>query len=62
MICEQSLLGVIHNNSHVSLREIQRDIGISRSTAQRIVKAAKYYLHVMLVQKISEDDYVNRLV
>jgi len=58
-----TVLGVIHNNPHVSLRAIQRDIGISRSTAQRIVKAAKYHpYHVILVQEISEDDYVNRLV
>jgi len=57
-----TVLGVIHNNPHVSLRAIQRDIGISRSTAQRIVKAAKYHpYHVILVQEISEDDYVNRL-
>lgn len=57
-----TILAAVHLNPHISLREIEAEIGIPRSTAQRLLHAAKFNpYHVTLVQSLSGDDFANRV-
>lgn len=50
-------LGMIHLNPHYSLRDIQRDLGVPRSTVQRLLKSVKYHpYHITLNQALTEED------
>ncbi|EZA60790.1 hypothetical protein X777_13803 [Ooceraea biroi] len=52
---------MVHLNPHVSLREIERTVGIPRSTASRYLKAAKYHpYHITLNQALTENDHRER--
>ncbi|EZA55151.1 hypothetical protein X777_05281 [Ooceraea biroi] len=54
---------MVHLNPHVSLREIERTVGIPRSTASRYLKAAKYHpYHITLNQALTENDHRERLL
>ncbi|EZA51149.1 hypothetical protein X777_10422 [Ooceraea biroi] len=54
---------MVHLNLHVSLREIERTMGIPRSTASRYLKAAKYHpYHITLNQALTENDHRERLL
>jgi len=57
-----AVLAMIHMNPHISLREIERDLGVSRSTAQRILRSNRYHpYHITLTQALSAQDRQNRV-
>lgn len=57
-----AILGAVHLNPHISLREIQAEIGIPKSTAQRLLRAAKFHpYHIMRVQELHGNDFANRV-
>lgn len=57
-----AVLGMVAMNVHVSLRQIQRELGIPRSTAHRILKTNKFHpYHVTLTQALSPDDMLRRV-
>lgn len=58
-----TILATVHLNQHVSLREIQRTLGIPKSTAGRYLKAARYHpYHIILNQALTEHDQRERLL
>lgn len=57
-----AVLGMVHLNPHVSTRQIQRELGVRRSTAQRLLRSVNYHpYHITLVQELSEADYALRV-
>lgn len=52
----------VHLDPHVSLREIQRTLGIPKS-ASRYLRAVKYHpYHVILNQALTKQDHRQRLL
>lgn len=57
------VMAMVHVNPHVSLREIQRTLGIPKSTAGRYLKAVRYHpYHITLNQALIEQDHRDRLL
>lgn len=57
-----AVLAMIHMNPHISLRNLEIELGIPRSTAHRMLKSLKYHpYHIMLHQELTDQDHVNRL-
>lgn len=57
-----AILAIIHMNPHISLREIERDLGVPRSTVQRILRSGRYHpYHITLTQALSAQDRQNRV-
>ncbi|OXU31303.1 hypothetical protein TSAR_013917 [Trichomalopsis sarcophagae] len=56
-----AVLAMVHLNPHISTRQIQRELGVPRSTAHRWLQSVNYHpYHITLVQELSESDYVLR--
>lgn len=57
-----AILAMIHMNPQISLREIERDLGVPRSTAHRILQSNRYHpYHITLTQALSAQDRQNRV-
>lgn len=57
-----AILAMIHMNPHISLRDIERDLGVPRSTVQGILKFGRYHpYHITLTQALSAQDRRNRV-
>ncbi|OXU24648.1 hypothetical protein TSAR_000304 [Trichomalopsis sarcophagae] len=57
-----ALLAVVHVNPHISTRQIQRELGVPRSTAHRWLQSVNYHpYHITLVQELREAVYVLRV-
>lgn len=57
-----TILAMIHMNPHVSLRGIERDLGVPRSTAHRILRSVRYHPYrITLTQALSLQDRQNRI-
>lgn len=57
-----TVLAMIYDNPHISLREIERTVGIPKSTASRYLRGAKYHpYHVSVNQALSDVDCRKRL-
>ncbi|EZA48476.1 hypothetical protein X777_13774 [Ooceraea biroi] len=49
---------MIHFNPHISIRQIEHDLGIPRSTVHRMLVSVQYHpYHINLVQELNENDY-----
>lgn len=47
--------------THISCRQIEQQLGIKRSTTNKIIKQHKFHpYHILLVQELSNEDCVNR--
>jgi len=45
-----TVLAILHNNPHISTRQIERELGIPQKTVSRIVRALKYHpYHITLM-------------
>ena len=52
-----AILGMVHLNPHISTRQIERELGIPRSTVHRMLQSIRYRpYHITLVQELSEND------
>lgn len=57
-----AILGIVHLNSYISTRHIERKLEIPRSTAHRLLHSVNYYpYHIILVQELSENDRLLRV-
>lgn len=53
-----TILGLIHNNPHISIRQAQNQIGIPRATIHRILQSVRYRpYHITLVQELNANDH-----
>lgn len=50
------VLAAIHLNPHISTRVMAREIGIPRTTIQRILKQGNHPYHVTLTQALTQND------
>jgi len=58
-----TVLAAVHLNPQISSRQIERQIGIPRKTALRLLKNAKYHAyHITLTQAITDEDMRVRLL
>lgn len=58
-----AVVAMVHFDPHVSLREIQRTLGIPKSTAGRYLKAVRYRpYHISLNQALTEQDHRDRML
>jgi len=58
-----TVLAAVHLNPQISSRQIERQIGIPRKTALRLLKNAKYpAYHITLTQAITNEDMRVRLL
>lgn len=56
------ILAMIHLNPHISSRQIERQVGIPRQTALKIVKKRKYHAyHITLTQALTPADFLARV-
>ncbi|OXU17725.1 hypothetical protein TSAR_000769 [Trichomalopsis sarcophagae] len=54
-----TILAIIHLDSHINIRQIERDIGIPQSTASRILGARKYHpYHITLTKQLTPNDMI----
>lgn len=57
-----AVLAMVHLDPHVSTRTIQRQLGISKSTAHRMLKSVRYHpYHITLHQELNENDRLLRM-
>lgn len=57
-----AILGMIHINPHISLRQIERELGIPRATAHRLLQLVRYHpYHITLVQELNDNDCILRV-
>lgn len=57
-----AILAMIHMNPHISIRDIERDLGVPRSTVQRILRSGRYHpYHITLTQSLSAQDRQSRV-
>lgn len=57
------MLAAVAHNPHVSLREVSRNSGISRTSVSRILKHHKFHpYHISMHQELHGDDFNNRVV
>ena len=57
-----AVLAMVHQNPHISTRQIERELGIPQTTAHRLLRSVNYHpYHITLVQELSEADYVLRV-
>lgn len=53
---------MVNLNPHISLRELERDLGVPYSTTRRILKRFKFHpYHITLTQQISDADMIKRV-
>lgn len=58
-----AVLAMVHQDPQISLRQIQRELGVPKSTASRYLKKLKYHpYHMSLNQALSVEDYERRLI
>lgn len=56
------VLGSLVENPHASVRELEQQLGISKTSVSRIIKRNKFHpYHVQLVQELDDDDMRKRL-
>lgn len=56
------MLAVVHLNPHISLRDIEKQFGIPKSTAQRFLALhACHPYHITLTQALIPNDFRRRL-
>lgn len=59
---EVAVLATIAVNPHISTRQIEREVGVSKSSAQRILKRHKFHpYHVHLHQDLHGNDFSDRV-
>lgn len=57
-----AVLAMVHMNPHISTREIERRLGVPRTTAHRMLRSAGYHpYHIILHQELNENDYILRM-
>lgn len=57
-----TVLAMVHLDPHISLREIERHLGIPRATASRYLRSAEYHpYHIILNQALIEEHYLRRM-
>lgn len=57
-----AVLAMVAINPHISLREIEDELGIPRSTAQRILQLHRFHpYHITLTQELTARDFQRRL-
>lgn len=57
-----TILAMVHLNPQISSRQIERETGIPKSTALRILKRLKYHAyHITLTQELQPQDFAERL-
>lgn len=56
------ILGMVHINPHVSASQIERQVGIPKQTALRILRKCKYHAyHITLTQALTPADFIARV-
>jgi len=59
---EFNVVGSVIENPHVSQRELSRDLQVSKSTVQRILKQEKFHPYrIVLTQELHGDDFEQRV-
>ncbi|OXU21442.1 hypothetical protein TSAR_005419, partial [Trichomalopsis sarcophagae] len=57
-----AVLAMVHQNPRISTRQIERELGVPRNTAHRLLRSVNYHpYHITLVQELSEADYELRV-
>ncbi|OXU20221.1 hypothetical protein TSAR_015322 [Trichomalopsis sarcophagae] len=57
-----AILAMVHLDTHISLRTIQREMGVPRSTYSRYLKFDRYHpYHITLKQDLNEQDRQQRV-
>ncbi|KAK2577947.1 hypothetical protein KPH14_012171 [Odynerus spinipes] len=58
----RSVIAAIDHNPHISLRQISRELDISKSSISRILKVQKFHpFHLSLHQDLHGNDFENRI-
>ncbi|KYN29039.1 hypothetical protein ALC57_01538 [Trachymyrmex cornetzi] len=51
-----AVLAMIHQNPHISTRQVERELGIPQTMVHRLLRSVIYHsYHITLVQELSED-------